>query len=148
MSKHLLAFAVAGLWLAHGAHGQITDQFATGNMHFDAKAMDADGDGKITRDEAMRYGKNMWGMMSSGRTTIPVQEAAKDFARGNMRMDARSMDMDHDGTISEDEFMNQVGRRFDRMKDPDGNMTLIGAAKAFSRGNSTVASEAAGTKKR
>jgi hypothetical protein len=142
MGKQLLA-AVAALWLAGGAHGQITDQFATGNMHFNAKAMDANGDGKITRDEAMSYGQSMWKKMAAGGETIPVQQAAEDFSRGNMRLDARSMDTDHDGSISESEFMSYLQRRFDRMKDPDGTMTIAGAAKAFSRGNQSVASDSA-----
>lgn len=59
--------------------------FATGNMRFNAKAMDADHDGTITKDEFMKYGEAMWnkakkdehGMMS-------VDDAGKSFARGNM----------------------------------------------------------------
>jgi hypothetical protein len=134
MCKQRLILALGVLWLAGSAHGQVvTDQFATGNMHFDAKAMDANHDGKITRDEAMSYGRSMWSAMSKGRPTIPLQEAAQDFARGNMKMTARSMDTDHDGSISESEFMSHVEHRFEKMKDPDGTMTLAGAAKAFAR---------------
>jgi hypothetical protein len=140
MYKYPLFFMGAVLWLAGCAHEQTTDQLTTGQMHFDAKAMDANGDGKITRDEAMSYGQSMWNEMAAGRKTITIQEAAEDFSRGNMRLDARSMDTDHDGSISESEFMTSVQHRFDRMKDPDGTMTLTGAAQAFSRGNQSVAS--------
>jgi hypothetical protein len=144
MRKPLLALAVAALWLAGSAHGQVvTDQFATGNMHFDAKAMDANGDGKITQEEAMNYARSMWKTMAAGRKTIPVQEAAEDFARGNMKLDAQSMDTKHEGTISESEFMSAVQHRFNKMKDPNGTMTVVGAAQAFSRGNQSVASESA-----
>jgi hypothetical protein len=148
MRTHLLTFAAATLWLAGSVHGQVTDQFATGNMHFDAKAMDANHDGKITRDEAMNYGQKMWKAMSGGKPTIPVQEAAEDFARGNMRASATSMDTNHDGVISETEFMDYMGRRFDQMKDPDGNMSPVSAAKAFARGNQSVASKSAGPTER
>jgi hypothetical protein len=143
MRKHQLVFAVAALWLAGSALGQITDQFATGNMHFDAKAMDANHDGKITRDEAMSYGHDMWKKMAAGRNAIPLQEAAEDFARGNMKLDAHKMDTDHNGSISESEFMSAVQHRFDQMKEPDGTMTVQDAAKAFSRGNQSVASDSA-----
>jgi hypothetical protein len=139
-----LTFAAAALWFAVNAHGQVTDEFATGNMHFDAKAMDANGDGTITREEAMAYAHRMWQMMSAGKPDIPVQVAAKDFARGNMRLDAQQMDTDHDGMISASEFMDYVGHRFDHMKGRDGNMTVQAAAKAFSRGNAHVASGSTG----
>ena len=144
MRTYLLCFAAATLWLAGSAHGQITDQFATGNMHFDAKAMDANHDGKITREEAMNYAQKMWKGMSGGNATIPVQQAAEDFARGNMRASASGMDTDHDGTISESEFMTYMEHRFNRMKGPDGNLTVESAAKAFSRGNQQVASKPGG----
>ena len=135
MRKHLLTFATAALWLATAAHGQITDQFATGNMHFDAKAMDANSDGRITREELTQYAHRLWSAMSGGKPTVPVQQAAQDFARGNMRVDARAMDADRDGTISESEFMTFLEHRFDKMKGPDGTLPTVSAAQAFSRGN-------------
>jgi hypothetical protein len=138
-----LSFAAAALWLTVSAHGQVTDQFATGNMHFDAKAMDANGDGKITRTEAMSYAHHMWKMMSVGKSAIPVQQAAEDFARGNLSLNAPEMDTNHDGMISEKEYMDYVAHRFDRMKNAEGNMTLVGAAEAFSQGNPHVASKPA-----
>ena len=104
------------------------------------------GDGtawKITQEEAMNYARSMWKTMAAGRKTIPVQEAAEDFARGNMKLDAQSMDTKHEGTISESEFMSAVQHRFNKMKDPNGTMTVVGAAQAFSRGNQSVASESA-----
>lgn len=135
MFKQLLALPVTALWLGGSAHGQVTDQFATGNMHFDAKAMDANGDGKITRHEAMSYAHSMWAKMATGRTAIPVQEASEDFARGDMKLNAKRMDSDHDGSVSESEFMSYIQHRFDSMKGPDGTMTIVGASEAFSRGN-------------
>jgi hypothetical protein len=140
MLKQLTAAGVA-LLLAVAAHGQITDQFATGNMHFDAKAMDTNGDGKITKEEFRKYGESMWNAMAAGKDTIPVQQAAEDFARGNMKMNAKKMDTDHDGTISKSEFMTYAEHRFDRMKKSDGTISVEAAAEAFSRGNPHVASK-------
>ena len=122
------------LAFAAGAGAQSSD-FATGNMHFDAAAMDANGDHMISKDEFMQYGEKMWGMMSKGAPTVAVREAAQDFARGNMRFSAKMMDADHDGTISKEEFMAYGERKFDKMKDKSGMMSAADATKYFSRGN-------------
>jgi secreted Zn-dependent insulinase-like peptidase len=122
------------LAFAAGAGAQSGD-FATGNMHFDAAAMDANGDHMISKDEFMQYGEKMWGTMSKGTATVAVRDAAQDFARGNMRFSAKMMDADHDGTISKEEFMAYGERKFDKMKDKSGMMTVADATKYFSRGN-------------
>ncbi len=127
LSAVMLAFAA-------GAGAQSSD-FAKGNMHFDAAAMDANGDHMISKDEFMQYGEKMWGMMSKGAATVAVRDAAQEFARGNMRFSAKMMDADHDGTISKEEFMAYGERKFDKMKDKGGMMTAADATKYFSRGN-------------
>jgi len=58
--------------------------FATGHMRFDAKLMDADHDGTITKEEFMKYGEAMWDKMAKGKPMMPVADAATDFSRGNM----------------------------------------------------------------
>jgi Ca2+-binding EF-hand superfamily protein len=58
--------------------------FATGNMRFDAKAMDADHDGTISKDEFMKYGEAKWNKMAKGNAMMSVADASKDFSRGNM----------------------------------------------------------------
>jgi Ca2+-binding EF-hand superfamily protein len=59
--------------------------FANGNMRFDAKAMDADHDGTITKDEFMKYGEAKWNKMPrDANGMMSVADAAKDFSRGNM----------------------------------------------------------------
>jgi Ca2+-binding EF-hand superfamily protein len=59
--------------------------FATGNMRFDAKAMDTDHDGTITKDEFMKYGEAKWNKMKKDdHGMMTVDDAAKDFSRGNM----------------------------------------------------------------
>jgi hypothetical protein len=142
MSRHQLTLVAAALLIAGGADGQVTNQFATGNMHFDAKEMDANGDGKVTKDEYKKYGEKMWAMMSKGAPSIPVVEAAQDFARGNLRFDAKAMDANHDNMIAKDEFMKYAEQRFDRMnKDAQGAISVTEAAQAFSRGNQRVASK-------
>ena len=129
-----LFLAAMALAFGAGAHAQSND-FATGNMHFDAAAIDLNGDHMISKDEFMQFGEKMWSMMSKGAATITVHDAAQDFARGNMRFSAKVMDADHDGTISKEEFMAYGEKKFDLMKDKSGLMTTADATKYFARGN-------------
>ena len=112
-----------------------SNDFASGNMHFSATSMDTNGDHMISKDEFMQYEEKMWGMISAGKDTISVRDAAADFARGNMRFSAKAMDADHDGNISKEEFMAYGERRFDKMKNKDGMMSVEDAATNFARGN-------------
>ena len=134
MVKLRVILAATALATAAGAHAQSSD-VASGNMHFDAKDMDTNGDHMITKDEFMAYGTKMWGMMSKGADAISVSDAAVDFARGNMRASAKAMDTDHDGKISKDEFMAYEGKRFDKVKNADGMVSVTDATKYFARGN-------------
>jgi len=127
-------FAALALALAASAFAQSND-IATGNMHYNAKDIDVNGDHMISRDEFMQYGDKMWGMMSKGAATITVNDADQAFARGNMRFSAKAMDMDHDGTISKEEFLAYSGKLFDKMKDKNGMMSITDATKNFARGN-------------
>ena len=133
--KTLLSVCAAVLLLSGTASAQHPDDFATGNMHFDAKSMDTNGDHMISKDEFMAYGEKMWNMMAKNGKTISVTEAAQDFARGGLRFSAKAMDADHDGTISKEEFMKYSERKFDHMKHSDGMISVSDAAKAFARGN-------------
>ena len=141
MFKHQLTLAAAALLLASGTHAQVKDDLATGNMHFDVKAMHANADGMISKDEFMKYGDTMWQMMAKGAPSIPVAQAAQDFARGNLRFDAKAMDTDHDGTVSKDEFMKYAEQKFDKMKNSQGMISVADAATNFARGNQRVASK-------
>jgi Ca2+-binding EF-hand superfamily protein len=59
--------------------------FANGNMKFSAKAMDADHDGTITKDEFMKYNEAMWNKMKKDKNgMMTVADAGKNFSRGNM----------------------------------------------------------------
>jgi hypothetical protein len=127
---------VASLLLAGGAQAQ-SNNFATGNMHFDAKDMDTNGDHMITREEMQQYAEKMWRSMSQGKDTIPISVAAKDFATGGVNFSARAMDTDHDGSISKEEFLAYTGRKYDSMKKTGGMVSVTDMAKAFARGNTT-----------
>jgi hypothetical protein len=139
MLKVRLMFSAALLLVAGGALAQTANNFATGNMHFDAKDMDTNGDHMITREEMMKYGEKMWDMMANGKDTIRISVAAKDFATGGLAFNAKAMDTDHDGSVSKAEFLAYAGKKFDKMKNSDGMMSVADAAKAFARGNTQPA---------
>jgi Ca2+-binding EF-hand superfamily protein len=59
--------------------------FATGNMNFNAKAMDTDHDGMISKDEFMKYAEAKWNKTDTGgKGMMSVADASKDFSRGNL----------------------------------------------------------------
>jgi len=129
-----LPICMAALLLVGTAHGQ-SNQFATGNMHFDAKEMDTNGDHMITREEMIAYAQKTWEMMANGKATIPIAVAQKDFASGGVNFQARAIDTDHDGTISKDEYVAYTTRKFDTMKKTDNMVSVSDMAKAIARGN-------------
>ena len=146
MFKVQLVISAAALLLAGGAYAQ-NNQFATGNMHFDAKDMDTNGDHMITRDEMLKYAAKQWDMMAQGKDTIPIDVAGKDFASGGVNFKARAIDTDHDGTISKDEFVAYAGKKFDNMKKTDGMVSVTDMAKAIARGNTNPDAAKAKAKK-
>jgi EF hand len=128
----LTALAAALLWSA--AYGQ-TGDFATGNMHFNAKDMDTSGDHMITREEMQKYAEHMWDEMAHGKKTLPLGTATKDFASAGLNFHAREIDTDGDGTISKEEFLAYTGKKFDSMKKDSGMVPVDDIAVAFARGN-------------
>lgn len=134
MFKPGMIVCAASLLLAGLAHAQ-SNEFATGNMHFDAKDMDTNGDHMISREEMQAYAEKMWDMMAKGKDTIPISVAAKDFATGGVSFRARAIDTDHDGSISKEEFLAYTGKKFDSMKKTDGMVSVTDMAQAFARGN-------------
>jgi hypothetical protein len=136
MLKVQWVICAAALLLAGGAAAQ-GNEFATGNMHFDAKDMDTNGDHMITREEMVAYAAKQWDAMAHGKDTIPVAVAAKDFASGGVNFKARAIDIDHDGTISKEEFVAYAGKKFDNMKKTDNMVSVADMAKAIARGNTS-----------
>jgi hypothetical protein len=136
MIKVRLMISAASLLLAGGAYAQ-SNEFATGNMHFDAKEMDTNGDHMITREEMIAYAEKSWDKMAEGKDTMPVAVAAKDFASGGVNFKARAIDTDHDGTISKAEFVAFAGKKFDTMKKTDNMVSVDDMAHAIARGNTS-----------
>ena len=133
---HKVRSLIAGvLLLQAGATFAQSNEIATGNMHFDAKDMDTNGDHMITREEMVAYAEKQWDMMAQGKDTIPIAVAAKDFATGGVNFKARTIDTDHDGTISKAEFVAYAGKKFDSMKKTDNMVSVADMARAISRGN-------------
>jgi hypothetical protein len=77
MFKHPLTLAAAALLFASATHAQATPEFATGNMHFD---------GKISKDEFMKYAGQKFDKMKNSQGMISVADATANFARGNPRV--------------------------------------------------------------
>jgi len=133
---HKVRSLIAGvLLLQAGAAFAQSNEFATGNMHFDAKDMDTNGDHMITREEMVAYAEKQWDMMAQGKDTMPIAAAAKDFATGGVNFKARTIDTDHDGTISKAEFVAYAGKKFDSMNKTDNMVSVADMARAISRGN-------------
>jgi EF hand len=129
-----LTLSAVALLLAGSSHAQ-SNEFATGNMHFDAKDMDTNGDHMISREEMIAYAKKTWAMMAQGKDTIPITVAAKDFASGGINFKARAIDTDHDGTISQEEYLAYITRMFDNMKKTNDLVSVAEMARAIARGN-------------
>ena len=141
MPKLRVISAIALLCFPCGAQAQTSNSFATGNsMHFDAKDMDTNGDGMITKEEMMAYAAKMWDMMANGKDTIRISRATKDFATGGLAFNAKAIDTDHDGSISKQEFLTYAEHKFDKMVHPNGMISVQEAAKAFARGGPPPAS--------
>jgi hypothetical protein len=81
------------------------------------------------------YAEKTWDMMAHGKDTISVAVAAKDFASGGVNYKARTIDKDHDGTISKQEYIDYATRKFEIMKKTDNMVSVDDMAKAISRGN-------------
>ena len=134
LSKLQLSLPAVLLLLAGPAFAQ-SNEFATGNMHFDAHDMDTNGDHMISMEEMLAYANKTWEMMAHGKDTIPITVAAKDFASGGVNFQARAIDTDHDGSISKEEYIAYVTRKFDSMKKTDNMVSVEDMARAIARGN-------------
>jgi hypothetical protein len=139
MYSRLTALVVLGSMIG-SLNAQDPAAIGRGNMYFDAKAMDANGDGMISKDELTKYGQSMWERMArAADVSVPIKEASLDFARGNLRFEARSVDADGNGQISREEFIKYGEARFDGMKkDSRGMISVADIGRSFGRGNQQV----------
>ena len=107
----------------HGGHGG-------GEMMrtlFDA--VDADGDGTVTREEVDTYrASRLAEVDASGDGALSIEEfdtLYREFTRSRMVDMFQDLDADGDGVISAEEMDTRVSRMFDRMdRDGDGALTL------------------------
>ncbi len=134
MIKQLTGLAVFAAVCGSPTYAQNND-FATGNMHFEAKDMDSNGDHMVTREEMQKYAEKMWEMMSHGKDTIPIDVSDRDFASAGVNFRAHAIDTDHDGSISKKEFLAYTGKKYDSMKKIHGMVPVEEMATAFARGN-------------
>src|SRR5580700_8917364 len=129
MIKLRLVALTASALICSASYAQ-HDDFATGNMHFNAKDMDTNGDHMVTREEMQKYAQKMWDAMSHGKDTIPTGVATKDFASAGLNFRAREIDTDNDGSISKEEFLVYTLKRYDGMKKTGGMVPVDDMATA------------------
>jgi Ca2+-binding EF-hand superfamily protein len=151
MTRLLVFLAAATLTSVGFAQANSSTDLATGGMHFSAKAMDADNDGMISKDEFMKYHADMWDKMTKDSNgSMSTADAATAFARGGMHVNVKKMDADHDGTISKDEFMSYEANHWNLLpKDANGQISVADLQKAMKkhRQKAAAASDSADTPK-
>jgi coproporphyrinogen III oxidase len=148
----LLAFLAAATLTSVGfAQASSSTDFATGGMHFSAKAMDTDNDGMISKDEFMKYHSDMWDKMTKDSNgSMATADVGKAFSRGGMHVSVKAMDADHNGTISKDEFMSYEANHWSLLpKDASGQISVADMQKAMQkhRQKAAAASDATDTPK-
>jgi Ca2+-binding EF-hand superfamily protein len=145
MTRLLVFLAAATLTSVSFAQDSSSTTLAQGGMHFSAKAMDADNDGMISKDEFMKYHADMWDQMTKDSNgSMSVSDASSAFARGGMHVKVKSMDTDHDGTISKDEFMSYEANHWSLLpKDASGQISVADMEKAMKKHRQKAAAAAA-----
>ena len=142
----LIAF-LAGMTVASVSFGQAAaaSDFARGNMHFSAKAMDTDNDGMISKDEFMQYHEAMWDKMTKDSNgQMALNDATSGFARGGMHVDAKAMDPDRSGMITKDKFMKYEATHWSLLpKDASGEISVRDMQKAMMKHRKKAAAEEA-----
>jgi Ca2+-binding EF-hand superfamily protein len=141
MTRLLVFLAAATLTSLSYAQTDSSTDLARGGMHFSAKAMDTDNDGMISKDEFMKYHANMWDQMTKNSNgTMSMSDAKTAFARGGMHVNVASMDTDHSGTITKDEFMSYEATHWNLLpKDSSGQISVADMQKAMKKHRQSAA---------
>ena len=126
MARLMVLLVVSALSSVSFGQASSSADFARGGMHFDAKAMDTNKDGMISKDEFMKYHADMWDQMTKDSNgTMSMNDATSAFARGGMHVNVSKMDTDHDGSISKDEFMSYESTHWSLLpKDSSGQVSV------------------------
>jgi hypothetical protein len=134
MKPNRISLAVVSLLCAVGVC--CAQNIANGNrpLNMDVNEMDANHDGMITKAEFAAYGEKIWTLISHGKSKVRVETASTDFATGNMSMKVNDMDTNHDGFITHAEFIAYGSKMFDKVKSPQGDLSLQDATKYFASG--------------
>jgi Ca2+-binding EF-hand superfamily protein len=145
MTRLLVFLAAATLTSVSFGQASSSTSFAQGGMHFSAKAMDADNNGMISKDEFMKYHSDMWDqMMKDSKDPMSVTDLSAAFARGGMHVNAKKMDADHDGTVTKDEFMSYEATHWSLLpKDANGEISVADMQKAMKKHHQKAAAAAA-----
>lgn len=136
MNRFLVFLAAATVTsLGYAQDSSSGTDLARGGMHFSAKAMDTDNDGKISQDEFMKYHAAMWDQMTKDSNgAMSMSDAKSAFARGGMHVNASKMDTDHDGKITKEEFMSYESTHWSLLpKDSSGQISVADMEKAMKK---------------
>lgn len=136
MNRFLVFLAAVTMTsLGYAQDSSTSGDLARGGMHFSAKAMDANHDGMISKDEFMKYHSDMWDSMTKdSKGTMTMSDAKSAFARGGMHINADKMDADHDGNITKDEFMSYESTHWSLLpKDSSGQISVADMEKAMKK---------------
>ena len=106
---------------------------ARGGTHFNARDIDADHNGVISKDEFMKYHADVWDRMTkSSGGCMATNDVAASFARGGMHINVAAIDADHNGVITRDEFMKYEANHWDMLpKDARGAISVTDFEKAM-----------------
>jgi hypothetical protein len=145
--NRLFVFLTAAM-LTSVAFGQAeaSAEPARGGMHFSARDMDADHDGVISKDEFMKYHADVWDKMTkSSGGSMATSDLAASFARGGMHVNVGTIDADHDGIITRDEFMKYEANHWDLLpKDAQNRISVSDFEKAMQAHRRKAAAGATG----
>jgi Ca2+-binding EF-hand superfamily protein len=133
MNRLLVLLAAGALTSVAFGQADSSAELARGGMHFNARDIDADHNGVISKDEFMKYHADVWDRMTkSSGGSMATNDVAANFARGGMHVNVGAIDADHDGVITREEFMKYEANHWDMLpKDAQGAISVSDFEKAM-----------------